>query len=311
MISVLGCGVAGLCAATALSDAGIPVEVIEPGDAPPPVSLLAGGMLAPFCEGESAPTVVVEQGQASVAWWADRVSGVERRGTLVVAPPRDGAELDRFARATRAHREVRPNELEPDLAIRFGRGLFFDDEAHLDPGRALGDLRRRLVGRDVAFRSGPPRGCVVDCRGPAARDRLGDLRAVRGEMLELHAPEVTLTRPVRMLHPRFPCYIVPRGQGRYMIGATMVETGRAGPITARAVMELLSAAYTLHPAFAEAEILATGAGLRPAFPDNVPALRHEDGRIHLNGLYRHGFLMAPVLALRLVEALSKEMSHAD
>ena len=72
MISVLGCGVAGLCAATALSDAGIPVEVIEPGDAPPPVSLLAGGMLAPFCEGESAPTVVVEQGQASVAWWADR-----------------------------------------------------------------------------------------------------------------------------------------------------------------------------------------------------------------------------------------------
>ncbi|MFC0158354.1 FAD-dependent oxidoreductase [Mameliella alba] len=75
-------------------------------------------------------------------------------------------------------------------------------------------------------------------------------------------------------------------------------------------MELLSAAWTVHPGFAEAELVATGAGLRPAFPDNRPALRHEGGRIHLNGLYRHGFLMAPVLAEDLAAMLAKEPAHA-
>ncbi|TMV83618.1 FAD-dependent oxidoreductase [Thioclava sp. BHET1] len=81
-------------------------------------------------------------------------------------------------------------------------------------------------------------------------------------------------------------------------------TGICGPrhpvLAARAVMELLSAAYTLHPAFAEAELVETGAGLRPAFPDNLPTIRQQDGRIHVNGCYRHGFLMAPDTAQRLV-----------
>jgi glycine oxidase len=129
-------------------------------------------------------------------------------------------------------------------------------------------------------------------------------------MLEVLAPNITLSRPLRLLHPRFPCYIVPRKAGRYMIGATMVESARSGPITARAVMELLSAAYTIHPGFAEAEVIATGVGLRPAFADNTPALRREGGRLHLNGLYRHGFLMAPVLAESLAETLNEELSHA-
>lgn len=310
MISVLGCGVAGLCAATALSEAGHKVEVIAPDGAPPPTSRLAGGMLAPFCEGESAPDLIVERGQAAIAWWAEHVAGVELRGTLVIAPPRDGAELDRFARATRSHVWVRPDDLEPDLSGRFARGLFFASEAHMDPVAAMADLRRRLKAHGVRFHGGAPKGRIVDCRGLAARDRLTDLRAVRGEMLEVSAPEVALTRPVRLIHPRFPCYIVPRGQGRYMIGATMVETARSGPVTARAVMELLSAAYTVHPGFAEAELIATGAGLRPSFPDNIPALRSEGDRIHVNGMYRHGFLMAPVIAGDLVRMMTEEQTHA-
>jgi glycine oxidase len=143
-----------------------------------------------------------------------------------------------------------------------------------------------------------------------------DLRAVRGEMMLVESADITLSRPIRLLHPRFPCYIVPRGEGRFMIGATMIESARSGPITARALMELLSAAYALHPAFAEAVLLETGTGLRPAFADNLPALRFEGpdaeatqtgtdmGRIHLNGLYRHGFLMAPILAERLASQLA-------
>lgn len=144
----------------------------------------------------------------------------------------------------------------------------------------------------------------------AARAALRDLRAVRGEMLELRAPDVTLTRSIRLLHPRFPVYIVPRGAGRYMVGATMVESDDAGGITARAVMELLSAAYTVHPGFAEGEVITTAAGLRPSFPNNLPAIRHVGDVIHVNGMYRHGFLMAPALALDLVSVLAKELAHA-
>lgn len=310
MISVLGAGVAGLCAATTLAERGMDVEVVMPDDAPQAASALAGGMLAPFCEGESAPSCIVTRGQASLGWWADRSQTFAARGTLVVAPPRDAAELDRFASVTRAHRWVTPVDLEPDLEGRFARGLFFPDEAHLDPREALSTLRDRLVTRGVRFVRTAQGRRIVDCRGLAAADQLNDLRPVRGEMLEILAPGVTLSRPVRLLHPRFPCYIVPRGGGRYMIGATMIETSRPGGITARAAMELLSAAYALHPAFAEGEILSTGAGHRPAFPDNIPALRRIGDRFHLNGMYRHGFLMAPVLAMDLAKLLQTELAHA-
>lgn len=310
MISVLGQGVAGLCAATALAERGAEVEIIAPEGAPPPASYLAGGMLAPFCEGESAPDIVVTRGQGAVDWWQKRFSGVARRGTLVVAAARDQGELDRFARATLGHEPVLPEALEADLAGRFARGLFFAAEAHMDPRAALDQLRHGLLARGVAFRDGPPLGRIVDCRGLAAAGRLADLRAVRGETVEVLAPDVTLSRPIRLLHPRFPCYIVPRGAGRYMIGATMVESARPGGATVRAVVELLSAAYTVHPAFAEAEVIATGAGLRPAFADNIPVLRREGDRIHLNGLYRHGFLMAPILAEDLAALISKETALA-
>lgn len=310
MISVLGTGVAGLCAATALSEAGIEVELIVPEGAPAPVSHLAGGMLAPFCEGESAPKEVVTRGQGAPDWWQGRGAEVKRRGTLVLAPARDRGELDRFARATRTHQWVRPDDLEPDLSGRFAKGLFFGREAHLDPAQALGALRSRLAARGVVARAARPRGRIVDCRGWAARHRLRDLRAVRGEMIEVYAPDVAVTRTVRLLHPRFPCYIVPRGGGRYVIGATMVESARGGGVTVRSMMELLSAAHAVHPGFAEAEILSHAAGLRPAFPDNLPRLRQDGNRIHMNGMYRHGFLMAPSLARDLLHLLTQESTHA-
>ncbi len=306
MISVLGAGVAGLCCATALAEAGHRVELIDAG--PAPVSRLAGGMLAPFCEGDGAPDLVVTQGQRAVDWWAARVPGVQRRGTLVLAPPRDAAELARFARAVQGHVTVDPATLEPDLAGRFSQALFFEPEAHLDPVAALAALREKLTETGVPIHAGAPRGRIIDCTGMGAP--LPDLRPVRGEMMELYAPDVSLTRPLRLLHPRFACYLVPRGAGRYMLGATMVESGSTGGITARAAMELLSAAYALHPGLAEAEILFTAAGLRPSLPDNLPAIRRDGDRIHVNGMYRHGFLMAPVLAMRLAQMMTEETLHA-
>lgn len=308
--TVLGAGVAGLCAATALAERGADVRVIDP-RAVTAASALAGGMLAPFCEGESAPDLVVSAGQDAAAWWEARIGPLTRRGTLVLAPARDQAELDRFARATRAHEWVVPATLELALENRFARGLYYASEAHMDPRRALSILRQRAEGLGVRFTErGSPEGQIIDCRGWGARDLLPDLRAVRGEMLLVEAPDVPLSRTLRLLHPRFPCYIVPRGLGRFMIGATMVESEDSGAITGRAVMELLSAAYTVHPGFAEARILEASAGLRPAFPDNIPAIRQTGGRIHMNGMYRHGFLMAPVLAEQLANDLMGGLQDA-
>ena len=306
-LSVLGAGVTGLCVASALAEAGFAVEVVAPPRAAPPASYWAGGMLAPFCESESAPASVVRCGRHAAAWWEAHGVQVVRRGTLVLAAARDVGELDRFAALTEGHRWVAPAALEPALGARFGRGLWFAEEAHLDPRQALAVLAERLHARSVRLDVAAPTGRIVDCRGAWARGELPGLRAVRGEMFYLHAPEVALTRPLRLLHPRFPCYIVPRGEGRYMVGATMVESDDDGPISARAAMELLSAAWTVHPGFADARIVETGTGLRPAFADNLPDVRWVDARLHVNGMYRHGFLMGPALAAEVVQRLREEI----
>jgi len=194
-------------------------------------------------------------------------------------------------------------DLEPDLNGRFDRALFFQDEAHLDPRAALDALQSGLAARGVAVAAELPEdaGEIIDCRGLAARDILPDLRGVRGEMLVLRCPDAQLSRPVRLLHPRVPIYLVPRGDGIFMLGATMIESDRRGVVTARSVLELLSAAYALDPAFGEAEILELGADARPAFPDNLPRIGRANGRLYANGLYRHGYLLAPAVARQLAD----------
>ena len=300
---VLGAGVCGLAVAAELTARGVAVTVVDRAGGPGPqaCSWWAGGMLAPFCEGESAEEPVVRLGQEAADWWDLRAGGVTRRGTLVVTPARDRVELDRFARRTRGHETLDAEglaALEPDLAGRFQSALHFPEEAHLDPRTTLLSLRDRLTAAGAVFRTGDAAEgpLVFDCRGLAARDAAPDLRGVKGEMVVLRCPDVGLARPVRLLHPRHPLYIVPRGDGVYMLGATMIEATERTRITARALLEMLSAAYALHPAFAEAEVLEIGVDARPAFPDNLPRIRRRGARILVNGLYRHGFLLAPALA---------------
>jgi glycine oxidase len=76
----------------------------------------------------------------------------------------------------------------------------------------------------------------------------------------------------------------------------MIESADRGGVTARSAIELLSAAFALHPAFGEAEIVEMSADVRPAYPDNEPQVVERDGRICLNGAYRHGWLLAPDMA---------------
>ena len=166
-------------------------------------------------------------------------------------------------------------------------------------------LKNRLIDPDANWTwpicaSGP--GAVVPCvtvNSPVTDTTAGtleDLRGVRGEMIMLRAPDIHLTRPVRLLHPRFGVYVIPRGQGVFMLGGTLLESSSHGPVTVRSAMDLLNAAYALHPAFAEAQILELGVGVRPAFPDNLPRVFRRGNVIHVNGLYRHGFLLSPAMA---------------
>ena len=125
-------------------------------------------------------------------------------------------------------------------------------------------------------------------------------------MLLLRASGVALSRPVRLLHPRFPIYVVPRADNVFMIGATMVESEQRGPPRLRSMMELLSAAFALHPAFAEAEILEIAADLRPSFNDNMPRLERDGASARINGMFRHGYLLAPALAERLADQFLRD-----
>ena len=253
-------------------------------------------------------------GRDAIDWWAERTE-VHRRGTLVVANARDLPDLRRFGRRTEGFSDIQQDkllELEPDLNA-FHKGLYFEDEAHLDPRRALQDLYRHLQAKGVTFhrKLAPAKlDNAIDCRGLQARDVLHDLRDVKGEMLVICCKDVSLTRSVRLLHPRMPLYIVPRGDGIYMLGATMIEAEDGGRITARSMLELLSAAYALNPAFGEAEVLEIGVDLRPTFPDNLPRIRRLCGTIYANGLYRHGYLLAPALA-RGVADLALENIHSE
>jgi len=113
--------------------------------------------------------------------------------------------------------------------------------------------------------------------------------------------ELKLKRVVRFLHPRIPLYIVPRADGEHMIGATMIESAERGAVSVRSAIEMLSAAYALHPAFGEAEIVEMSADVRPAYPNNEPRVEKRDRRIFVNGLYRHGFLLAPALAAQAAD----------
>jgi len=325
-VSIIGAGVAGMTCAVEFAERGIATEVFEQADGfgPQSCSWFAGGMLAPWCECDHSADLVAKFGQRSIAWWRKRMPTLVQQGSLLVAHGRHGAALVELSRRTTHYEWLDAGGiggLEPSLANRFPKALFFKDEAHIDPREALRILADRLValGGRIHF------GCasaarseddhlVVDCTGLAARDALRELRGVKGEMLVLRSKEIMLHRPVRLVDPRVPAYIVPRSNGVFMVGATMIESDDSSRVTARSMLELLSAACSLHPAFAEAEILEMGTQVRPAFPDNMPRVVRRSDRIYINGFFRHGFLLAPAFAQMAADAVLNgcpEVGHED
>lgn len=219
-------------------------------------------------------------------------------------------------------------ELEPELGRNFTQGLYLPQEGQIGNRRLLVALRKQLEKEEVNWHSEclvtsitPKQNnsqvsyiqngmletkifdLIIDCRGTGASTKysdrncapLADLRSVRGELFQLFAPEVHLSRPIRLMHPRYQLYIAPKGKGFYVVGATEIESDDKSSMTVRSAMELLSAAYSVHPGFAEANIRQHISQSRPAFSDNQPHVIVDDSLIQVNGLFRHGFLIAPVV----------------
>ena len=286
-------------------------------------------MVTPFAELEKAEPVVARMGSASLELWGHWLPQLPKpvffqmTGSLVTAHRQDLHDLEAFR--GRVQRKLDdPAQMEsldaaaladrePTLARRFGRALFFPNEGQLEPRELLPALAEALRHLDVTWLSetevhgvepgvlDTSRGIhrfdtVVDCRGLGARGRMPSLRGVRGELLRLYAPEVDLHRPVRLMHPRYPIYIAPRPDHHFIVGATQIESEDMGALTVRSALELLSAVYSLDPAFGEANVLESAVHCRPALPDNDPKVLHQEGLAEINGLYRHGYLVAPILA---------------
>ncbi len=305
-VSVIGAGIAGAWQALLFAQAGRAVTLHERSDEAMTLatSHWAGGMLAPWCEAEISEPLISRLGLRALDLWRRELPDTPFNGSLVVAHSRDRSDFERFAKLTSGHQRLDAralSELEPSLEGRFRDALFFAGEGHVEPRRVLPKLHQRIVaaGGTIKFNSEATPdeldGIVIDCRGLAARDAQPELRGVKGEMILIETGEVELSRPVRLIHPRWPLYVIPREQNLFMLGATSIEAEDTG-VSVRSALELLGAAYAVHPAFAEARIVEFGSGLRPAFPDNLPRIAVDKERIAVNGLYRHGFLIAPALA---------------
>lgn len=290
------------------------------------------GMLAPYSELDGADELVFRLGVASTLLWPKVIETLPQKvfiqmaGSLIVAHSQDRPDLARFQRQIESRLSGLESGsslnvldlggikgLEPELGNKFSVGLYLPREGQVDNRQLYDALSVAVREQGASWLSNtevlevePFRvitgdgavtfGHVVDCRGLGARKDLTDLRGVRGEIIRIEAPEVTLNRPIRLMHPRYPLYVVPREQHRFVVGATLVESEDDAPMTVQSALELLSAAFSLHSGFANASILEMGAACRPALPDNSPRIFQADGLTRINGLYRHGFLVAPKLA---------------
>ena len=334
-IGIAGAGVLGRLLAWRLARAGHRVTVCDPAPdalARGAAGWTAAGMLSPLAELDGGDADVAALGWRSLALWpqwcaelgtCDTPVAFAQRGSLLVAHASDRASAQRLLARIAAHAPdapVRPldavalHEREPAL-VRGLLGWHLPGEGQIHPGQAMAALA------EAATRAGA-RWCwsrpvhsvaahtldgerfdlVFDVRGLGARPAL-PLRGVRGEIFTLHAPGVPLAHPVRLLHPRWRVYLVPRPGDRLVVGATEIESEDRSPVSVRSALELLGAAQSVLPELAEARLEACETNLRPALPDHRPRLDGAPGLVRINGLYRHGWLIAPALVETATQGL--------
>ncbi|MBI5106454.1 MAG: glycine oxidase ThiO [Solirubrobacterales bacterium] len=330
-MAVVGGGVIGLAIAWRARRRGLEVAVFDRGELGAGTSSAAAGMLAPVAEADPQERGLLELGLESARRWPAfaaelrDVTGVDvgyrTCGTLLLARDRDEAEHVERERALRERLGLRverllgsaARRLEPGLAPALRLALALPDDHAVEPRRVVAALVEACTRAGVRLHPHTP---VSDLAALDA-DRVvlaagawsGTLapvpvRPVKGQSLLLRDPggPGLADRVLRFEGG----YLVPRGDGRYYLGASVEERGFDTAVRTGPLYELLRDAAELVPGVLELEVDEVVVGLRPGTPDNAPLLGPdpEDPRlVHATGHYRNGILLAPVTADRVVEHL--------
>ncbi|WP_205696044.1 glycine oxidase ThiO [Conexibacter sp. SYSU D00693] len=334
-VAVVGGGVVGLAVAWRARARGLTVRVLDRGELGGGTSRVAAGMLAPVAEADPGERPLLALGLQSARRWPafaaelEDVTGLEvgyrSCGTLLVARDRDEAEalereLELRGRLGVRAQRVLPSaarRLEPALAPALRLALDLPGDHAVDPRALLAALAEacRRAGVQLQPHTDVPdpraldAGRVVLAAGPWSGP---PVRPVKGQALALRDPSGPglVDRVLRWDGG----YLVPRGDGRYYLGATMEEQGFDTAVTALGVYELLRDAGELVPGVLELELTETLCGLRPGTPDNAPLIGPDpdDPRlVWATGHFRGGVLLAPATAdLVTAELCGEAPEHA-
>lgn len=346
-VIVIGGGIIGLGTAWRLAEAGLTVDLFESRRTGAGASSAGAGMLAWRAEFEAADAAFRLARRSAILWgsWVDALGGPRAvdlvdGGSLVVVPEAEAPGLEGdlawqreagldFEVLDRAALGTRLPGAAPAVAFRF------PDEQAVDPRKVLGRLREVATAAGVRLEEGAavtgvetdgdrvtgvataggvraaPR--VVAAAGAWTRRVAGTrvpVDPVRGQILVLTAPgipRVVIRAPRR-------CYMVPRADGRLLVGSTMEQVGFDEGTTDAALDRLRTAAASVVPDLAAAPRADAWAGLRPMSPDGIPLVGPDpavEGLWHATGHGRNGILLAPVTADALASWIATGEAPAD
>jgi len=337
-VVIVGGGVMGCSAAFELAKRGVAVTVLERSVPGAEASSAAAGILGAQVEAHH-PGPMTELGLASRKLYAGFVGELERASGIAIGYRRSGVLKVAYAAAAVSKlerawawqkkaklplRKLSRRELgsrEPALSTELGGGLWFEDDATLEPRALLPALRVAAEKAGARFQSGSFVKRVAEQGGRASGVELDDGSVVKGSHVVLAAGSwtslVSQAQALRVVPARGQivelatsvpllssivfgpdCYLVPRADGRMLIGSTLEFVGFKREVTAGAVAKLLAAAIRLVPGLAEAELRQHWSSFRPYTADELPLLGPSatPGLVFMSGHYRNGILLAPISA---------------
>lgn len=292
------------------------------------------GMVCPYTELMTNEPTLYQQGRQSAVLWQKILKPLKQEqliwqpcGSLLLAHQLDHADFSCEVKKIFSHMNEVPTDyiltqdslqaVEPELNYSklYHTGLKFNEEGLIHPGRffkatatyflncAAVNYQQQQLSINNILQLKAQYDWVIDSRGLGAQDVDHHLLGVRGEAMLVQADQVNISHIIRLFHPQKTIYIAPHGNRQYYLGATSIYSRDNSAISLKSLLELGTAAYAIHSGFAEARLVRTVTALRPSYQNGLPKIERSDNLWRINGLYRHGYLLSPVLAKQLVDDL--------
>lgn len=333
-VAIVGAGIMGRMLAYYALQQGWNVSVFDNQSRTHPknCSAYAAGLLAPWSEADTLDAVWFSQAVYSLeTLWPSLVAaldvsiGFQSQPTWFVSYPDHKASLtfhkEKLSRVTRQNFNVLT--LHTQTSITAQHVLEIQNEAIVNPRACLKALADWCVHRGVKWHPESVvqtvDSCAVtakhrvyrfdwvfDCRGLGAA--LPALRPVYGELLVASAP-YQLCHTLRVLHPHGKLYVFQHVNGDIVIGGNEHETSAAPGVYCGTALQYLSLVLQLVPALRDVKLSSCRSHARPVFTNHAPLVQHQPGLTRINGLYRHGFLLAPSIAVAVIKQLTQERIH--